>query len=198
MSDFAKAIPVILKHEGGWVNDPADRGKETNFGISTLILERIQADGKLSNDAMEKMLGIKAGTLFTPNYLKVENGFTKDSASKIYKLIFWDKTGYEKINDQNLATKVLDISVNCGQGNAGELLQQAVNSLDPEGTQVAVDGRPGPITFAAVNAADPKKLILALREQQIEYYNKVSKRGQNIKFLPGWLKRAAWIDPTCW
>jgi lysozyme family protein len=31
---FDKAIEIILKHEGGYVNDPDDPGGETKFGIT--------------------------------------------------------------------------------------------------------------------------------------------------------------------
>lgn len=34
MANFELAIPIVLKNEGGYVNDPADPGGETNFGIS--------------------------------------------------------------------------------------------------------------------------------------------------------------------
>ena len=34
MADFNKAIAIILKHEGGYVNDPDDPGGETNMGIT--------------------------------------------------------------------------------------------------------------------------------------------------------------------
>lgn len=197
MSSFDIAIPVILKHEGGWVNDPHDLGRETNFGISTLMIERMQRDDKLSDEAVEKLLGIKPGTLYKENYLKTENGFTKDSAAKLYRKYFWDQPGYGNIVDQNLATKVMDIAVNCGEPRAERMLQLAVNSLG--GTQVQVDGNMGPKTLAAVNAADPKKLIEALKNEQIKYYHAiVAARPANGKFLAGWLKRAAWVDPTCW
>ena len=31
---FEEAVKIILKHEGGYVNDPVDPGGETNMGIS--------------------------------------------------------------------------------------------------------------------------------------------------------------------
>ncbi|MBR1734340.1 MAG: hypothetical protein IJ730_02670, partial [Alphaproteobacteria bacterium] len=31
---FKKAFNYMLKNEGGYVNDPADPGKETKYGIS--------------------------------------------------------------------------------------------------------------------------------------------------------------------
>ena len=34
MAKFELSIDTILKHEGGYVNDPDDPGGETNFGIS--------------------------------------------------------------------------------------------------------------------------------------------------------------------
>lgn len=34
MADFLPAVTLTLLHEGGYVNDPLDRGGETNFGIS--------------------------------------------------------------------------------------------------------------------------------------------------------------------
>ena len=34
MADFSKAIPKLLKKEGGYVNNPADRGGETYKGIA--------------------------------------------------------------------------------------------------------------------------------------------------------------------
>lgn len=34
MADFNLAIPIVLKNEGGYVNDPNDPGGETKYGIS--------------------------------------------------------------------------------------------------------------------------------------------------------------------
>ena len=32
--NFPNCLAIVLKHEGGYVNDPHDPGGETNFGIS--------------------------------------------------------------------------------------------------------------------------------------------------------------------
>ena len=34
LKEFDKIIEVVLEHEGGYVNDPADAGGETRYGIS--------------------------------------------------------------------------------------------------------------------------------------------------------------------
>ncbi|MBI5343968.1 MAG: hypothetical protein HZB83_01285, partial [Deltaproteobacteria bacterium] len=34
MDNFERAIAFVLRHEGGYANDPRDPGGETNFGIS--------------------------------------------------------------------------------------------------------------------------------------------------------------------
>ena len=34
LTTFNEIIEVVLKHEGGYVNDPLDRGGETKFGIT--------------------------------------------------------------------------------------------------------------------------------------------------------------------
>ena len=34
LTTFNNIIEVVLKHEGGYVNDPNDLGGETNFGIT--------------------------------------------------------------------------------------------------------------------------------------------------------------------
>jgi len=35
--EFEDIIEVVLKHEGGYVNDPKDPGGETNFGIAKAL-----------------------------------------------------------------------------------------------------------------------------------------------------------------
>ena len=46
MSTFEDAIPTILRHEGGFNNDPVDAGGATNYGVS---LRWLKAQGLLED-----------------------------------------------------------------------------------------------------------------------------------------------------
>ena len=73
MADFEKAIPLILKHEGGWVDDKDDLGGATNRGIIFKVF---------------KLYAEQLGLLPTKEALKT---LTEAQAKQIYKLQFWDK-----------------------------------------------------------------------------------------------------------
>ena len=93
---FESAVAFVLKAEGGYVNDPADAGGETNYGIS----KRAYPD-----------LDIKA--------------LTEQQAKDIYFDDYWlrcrcdDMPGY-------IAAAVFDTAVNMGQRTAIKFLQQAL------------------------------------------------------------------------
>lgn len=188
MSDFHVSIRVVLQHEGGWVNDPNDLGAETNFGISTLIIKRIQARDKMTDAQMEQYLGINPGTIYKPGYLKCENRFTISAASAIYEKEFWLPI-YNSITDQTAATKIFDFAVNAGADHAHPVAQKAANDC---GQNIVVDGALGPDSVAAINASG-SAFIQAMANEMVAYYKQiVVKRPQNAKFLPNWLHRAAW------
>lgn len=178
MSKFEDAISVILAHEGGWVNDAADPGGETNFGWST---KTIQALGLKPAD-----LGLQVAA-FTPGCLKQ---MTKDAAVSLYKRYFWNQYGYGNVNDQTAATKMFDAAVNMGPGKAATFAQQACNAL---GITCDVDGSLGPKSFEAINACNSKSFIQAYADQMKAYYLKIIERNPALaKFQKTWLLRAQW------
>ena len=97
---FQQAVEVVLKHEGGYVNDPTDPGGETNFGIS----RRSYPDLDIRN-------------------------LTREQAIEIYRQDFWERWGYDRIRDLAVATKVFDMAVNMGPKRAHTLLQQALGLI---------------------------------------------------------------------
>lgn len=82
---FDRCIEIILKNEGGYVNDPADPGGETNFGIS----KRSFPD-----------LDIKS--------------LTKEYAKAIYKHVYWKPLNMSGIENINSALQIFDYAVNAG------------------------------------------------------------------------------------
>ena len=90
----------MLKNEGGYVNDPADPGKETKYGISKRSY---------------------------PN-LNIRQLSLKD-AEKIYFCDYWLKGKFEQIPDENVATQLFDLSVNLGIRATTIVLQRALRSV---------------------------------------------------------------------
>jgi len=177
MSDFNLSIGVILKFEGGWVNNPVDPGGETNWGISMLMVRR---EGMTPAE-----LGIPD---FNPGSMKL---MTVDTAKKIYKKFFWDKFQYEKIYNQNVATKIFDVGVNCGPGRSHRMAQKAANQC---GQSLKEDGILGPNSFAGINACDPALFLKAMAAEQLAYYTALVMAKPALRiFLNNWTRRSGWV-----
>ena len=174
MSSFDLAIPHVLRHEGGWVDDPDDPGGATNYGISLRFAkhEGLDFDGDGDVDADDV------------------RGLTQAQAGEVYRERFWDRYGYEAIRDQRVAAKVFDTCVNVGPVRAHRFLQRALCAV---GQSVEVDGACGPKTIAATNAADPARLMVELIREQANFYRTLAELKPRLaKFLRGWMVRARW------
>lgn len=157
---FLKAIEVILKNEGGYVNDPNDLGGETNFGISKRSYPNVD----------------------------IKN-LTREQAMEIYYRDWWAKYKYGEIEDLEVAIKVFDLSVNMGPGIAHKLLQRAVNWVSGSGLiedgvlgplTIGATNQTNPQKLV-----QELRFVAALR-----YYELAKARPANRGFLLGWLNRA--------
>jgi lysozyme family protein len=121
-----------------------------------------------------------------PN-LDIKN-LTRDQAKEIYFRDFWLKGKYEQIEDENIAIKLFDLSVNMGIGQANKLVQRALLAV---GVNVAEDGIIGSITLKAINEADPTDLLAALKSESAGHYRLIANLNPSQKrFIEGWLSRA--------
>lgn len=177
MSSFDLAIPIILRHEGGFVNNPADPGGATNFGVS---LRWLKAQGLLED--LEHL----EGDLTNDNVVAVIKNMTVDIAKGFYQRYWWDAYHYGDIVAQAVATKIFDMAVNLGAPRAHRMVQQALGfSLDQR------DGIIGPKTLAELNTMSSLTIIINLQNIQAQFYrNLVAANPARQKFLAGWLNRA--------
>lgn len=162
MADFARALPWILAHEGGWSDDPMDPGGATNYGIT---LATAQRHGITTKDELK--------------------GIPSAKVASIYYMDYWR---FDGVDDQRVATKVFDMAVNFGRKTAIKMAQDALNEL---GASLMPDGLYGPATEAAINTVEPRHLLALLcRDCADRYRSVVRKRPESAKFLKGWLRRA--------
>ena len=138
---FEEAICDTLQREGGYVNDPADLGGETHYGIS----RRAYPD-----------LDIKSLTL--------------EQAREIYRRDYWDAVGLGMVRHRALACKVFDLGVNAGARRAVRWLQTAYN-LVASSSALAIDGKIGPASAKAINGCPHEAaLIAAVKYQAAHHY----------------------------
>jgi lysozyme family protein len=169
MAMFELAIPIVLRHEGGYVNAEGDPGGATNFGISLRWLKEQGLAGDINHDGDVDINDIKAMTV--------------DDAKAIYRTYWWDKYGYGNILAQAVANKVFDMAVNLGAPRAHKMVQQALD--------LPQDGILGPESLNGLNTQPSLQLILSLQNIQAQFYRDlVASNPARQKFLNGWLNRA--------
>ena len=163
MAEFDIAIAIVLKHEGGFVDDPDDPGGATNWGISTRFLREV-GDPR---DAVN---------------------LSKEDAILLYRNHFWDKYNYSGIQDQDVANKVMDSSVNMGPAASHKIFQRALRAC---GNPIKDDGLIGSKTLTAAKEVSLVALKAAMRSEMAGYYRSIiSKKPRMAKYKRGWLRRA--------
>jgi lysozyme family protein len=169
---FEYALNVLLQDEGGYSNDLDDPAGETNLGITQKDLDTYHV--KLDLPAHVKDL-------------------KHDDAAKFYKVIWWDKYGYEKIDALEVASKLFNIAVNAGANEAHKIAQRALQYCGY--SSIIVDGVLGAKTISAINECcthgREADLIKEIRIEQVAYYETITEENPKLyKFLKGWIHRA--------
>jgi len=179
---FDDAFKIVLGFEGGYVNDPADQGGETNYGITYNTL----------NDAKNKG--------WIPFNITIQN-IQLEHAKIIYKKGYWDVIQADSL-PHPLDLIMFDSAVNHGPGAAVKLLQKSLNAL-LRYTELKVDGIIGPLTLRAINDyvglgstpgtppnSNIRYLCIDVLLNRVELYSSIvnSNKSQE-KFLKGWLNR---------
>lgn len=185
MADFKRFLPKLLKHEGGFVNDPLDPGGATNKGITLTTFRLLKPTATVAD-----LMNISDQDVFF-----------------IYKNWYWDKISANNITHQPLAELIADHAVNAGVTRAVKMLQYLLNTYFQR--QLEIDGIMGQKTFSALESAPPALLHSHFLQLRKKYYNyragsaapdadtsffqnnlRVSPAPSQQKFVRGWLRRA--------
>lgn len=169
-------LDELIKREGGYVNNPADRGGATKFGIT---------------EAVARASGYKGNMKDLP----------LDVAKAIYKKQYWTAPRFDQVNiiSSAVAEELLDTGVNCGTGFAKPLLQRALNLLNNQGKagfpDLVIDGVYGSETLRALKTYLAKRgkegekvLVRVLNIMQGQRYIEICERNPSQEqFFFGWI-----------
>lgn len=169
MASFNSYIPLLLQAEGGYQNNPEDKGNFNSLG------QRVGTFRGISARFYE-------GILKRPPTVADIKAITKEYATSIYRQYFWNKCQADNIKDQAMANTIVDHHVNAGSGI--ELAQEVLNNHF--GYHMAEDNGMGPITLNALNQVNPKQFVTLYNEGRAQHYRT---RSNSSTFVNGWLDR---------
>ncbi len=166
----------LIKREGGYVNNPADRGGATKHGIT---------------EAVSRANGYKGNMKDLP----------VDVAKAIYRKQYWIEPRFDQVNSISsaVAEELLDTGVNCGINFAKPLLQRALNLLNNQGKagfpDLVIDGVYGSETLRALKTYLAKRgkdgekvLVRVLNIMQGQRYIEICERNpRQEQFFYGWI-----------
>lgn len=172
-SKFLSAFDNLMALEGGKTTDHAG---PTNFGIT---LRNLQDSGDMDFDKNHN------GALDKQDLWS----FSRDDARVYVYRHWWQSVGLDEILSPMVASKMLDITYNCGVPRGVKLLQAACNRF---GAALDCDGKLGAATLAACNRINDASLVSALREEQAAWYRYLVRLNpaKFKRFEAGWLRRA--------
>lgn len=146
-------LPFILRWEGGFVNDPTDRGGATNKGVTITTWRQVgydkDGDGDIDVDDLKLLTN-------------------EDVRDRVLVPHYWNRWKADTINDQKIANILVDWV--WASGSHGIKIPQRLLGVD-------VDGIVGPKTIEAVNFADPKSLFLAIYDERVKFINNIVERS---------------------
>ena len=170
---FSKISSVILRHEGGYVNDPNDRGGETNMGI-TIATWRAYAPIDLGIEATSSTL----------------RNMTKEQAEIIYYNHYWEPKGFCKLENTKVALMVYDWTI-----TSGRAVKQIRKMLHDEyNNRLIVNNIMDDDMIHCINAVENQEQLLSrIAEIRKDYYRSLTitngEPNAQIKFLNGWINR---------
>lgn len=194
MASFDIAYAPLKDFEGGYDNDPDDRGGETYAGIARKFFPSWQ--GWKLIDQIKKTNKTRSAI----NQAAKADRLLRDYVRAWYKTTWFDALGLGEL-PQPLANEIFEQSVNLGKSGSGKKVQIICNAYNYQPgakklfADLKVDGAIGPKTLAALkiilaNKANAESLVHALNCMQGAHYLELAaKKFTQRKYTVGWMKR---------
>ena len=173
--DLDTLIDALIEREGGYVNDSADKGGPTCFGITEAVA---RAHG----------------------YAGPMRQLPREQAAAIYRRLYWLRPRFDEIAGRSarIAAELFDTGVNMGPAVAVTFLQRALTALNRNGKDypdLRPTGASGRRRLPRSTRSQPARqssgetvLLRALEALQGERYLRLAeRRPANEAFLYGWL-----------
>ena len=141
--NWEKAFQMVLKHEGGYVNNPKDPGGMTNLGVTKRVWEEF-----VGREVDEREM----------------RALTPDVVKPLYKKNYWDKIKGDDLPD-GVDYAAYDLAVNSGVGRAAKYLQQIAG--------VPADGIIGPKSMEAIKSCNPEETVDALCDMRLDFLQRL-------------------------
>ena len=173
MQRFKKISCVILRHEGGYTNNPNDSGGATNKGIAWHSWQEFAKADLNIDPTLENLMAL-----------------TNEQAEIIYYKRYWQPKGFCKIKNEKTALIIYDWTITSG-GAAREV--QKVLSIDFL-KQIVINNSIDDKTINAINEIDDQELLMKkISDSRKSYYTSLTSAGggnrKNDVFLTGWINR---------
>lgn len=137
--NFEQCLALVLKHEGGYVNNPKDPGGRTNLGVTQKVWEE-WVKHPVDEAAMRALGPADVGPLYKDRY--------------------WNRVRGDDL-PSGVDYAVFDLAVNSGVGRASKILQAALG--------LPTDGIVGPKTIEAAQAANARELATNICERRQDF-----------------------------
>ena len=160
MADKNKLIPIIKRWEGGYSDNPNDRGGATNSGVTLAVYQSVYGKNKTKND-LKKM--------------------TNDQWDYIFTKLYWNKWKADEIKNQSIANILVDWVWMSGLGTIKKI--QSLFGL-------TADGIVGNKTISYINSHDQEEVFNKNWNRRKSFYESLVKNNPSQKvFLKGWMNR---------
>lgn len=187
MPDFLKIHAGTMGEEGNYANNPNDAGGETYKGIARKFWPNwpgwkyIDGVKVLTTNQPVYGTGAYAAWVKYLNFKLAQLLQLQQAVISFYKTNFWDANRLDEISSAPVAAWIYDHVVNAGA--RGAMWAQLAAQVKP-------DGQLGPVSIAAINAADPVQLLSRMGDIAAAYrLDRAHDNPSQIPFLTSWLRR---------